>query len=172
MKKQNDTKPKDDAEDLESSPKPVNDDHANWEIKAAEYLEGWKRAKADLENMEKRQREMQSDLVKFANAEMVVDLLPVVDNFERAFGSLSDDDRLNSWVKGFEYILQQLLGVLNTHGVIKFSSAGELFDPEKHEAIEHVEGEADKVIEEVVAGYTMHGKVIRHAKVKVGKGKA
>lgn len=139
--------------------------------KAEEYLQGWKRAQADLANAEKRFNEQYQSRVKMANKDLVLDLLPVLDNYDRAFDGMTDEEKNSGWAKGFEYIKTQLEKIFEQHAVKRFDSKGEVFDPELHEAIEHIAGKKDVVVEEVLSGYMMHDKVIRHAKVKVGNGK-
>lgn len=142
------------------------------ETQSAEYLAGWKRAKADLENFEKRQKDVARDLTQYAAREILLDILPVVDNYDRAFEGMSEAERSSGWAKGFEYIRSQLLSVLEKNGVKKFESVGAPFDPELHESLAVVPGKKNEVVSEVVAGYMMHEKVLRHAKVKVGSGEA
>ena len=142
----------------------------NWQAKAEEYLAGWQRAKADLANFEKRQQEVARELTQYAGREILLDILPVVDNYDRAFEGMSEAERGSGWAKGFEYIRSQLLSVLEKQGVKKFESVGTVFDPALHESLAAVPGKKDVVISEVVAGYKMHERVLRHAKVKVGNG--
>lgn len=163
-----DTSGRVDAEGVVS--RPANATQDDWKVKAEEYLEGWKRAKADLENFEARSRAEQVENIKYANKKLVLEILPVLDNYDRAFDSLSDAEKENNWVKGFAYIKQQLETILINNGVVKFESKGQKFDPAHHESVAAVAGEKDVVVEEVVAGYQMGDKVIRHAKVKIGNG--
>jgi molecular chaperone GrpE len=163
---EDDKKKKPAAQKTASEPEVKED----WKDKAEEYLEGWKRAKADLENFEKRSQEEMLASVKYANKKLILEILPVLDNYDRAFDSIKEEDRGNAWVKGFEYIKTQLETILANNGVVRFESRGKKFDPHFHESIATVAGEKDVVVEEVVSGYTMGEKVIRHAKVKVGNG--
>ena len=137
-----------------------------------EYLDGWKRAKADLINYKKEEIQRLEEVARFANKEIVLDLIKVIDNFELALAALEKQGPVE---KGVYMIKSQLTELLEKYGVqaIKVKE-GDQFDPSVHEAIANVEAEEDKddqVAEEVERGYTMHDKVIRAAKVKVYKGK-
>jgi len=126
------------------------------------------RLAADFDNYKRRTLRERESIVAQANERFAIDLLEVVDNFDRALKS--DDSHLR---EGLEQI-RQLLGVqLQRHGIMPIDSLNKPFNPLQHEAIAHVpSGEPDgMVIDEVAKGYTMNEKVIRHAKVAVSKGK-
>lgn len=133
--------------------------------KAKEYLDGWQRAKADLINFKRESEEGKKDFARFANQDFIQELLPVIDSFEMALSHIDD--------KGVEQIRSQLLSVLKSRGVEQVSVGGEAFDPTQHDSIETVvvdtKKDDGKIIEVVQTGYTLHGKVIRAPKVKVGK---
>lgn len=141
------------------------------QAQAEEYLNGWKRAKADLDNFEKRESKAMYENLKYANTNLILEILPVLDNYDRAFAGLTEEENKSGWVQGFKYIQTQLQQILEKNNVKKFNSAGEQFDPLKHEALEKIKGPENQIMEEVVPGYTFHDKIIRHAKVKVGSGK-
>jgi molecular chaperone GrpE len=125
------------------------------------------RLAADFDNYKRRTLRERESIVAQANERFAIDLLEVVDNFDRALKS--DDSHLR---EGLEQI-RQLLGVqLQRHGIMPIDSLNKPFNPLQHEAIAHVpSGEPDgTVIDEVAKGYTMNEKVIRHAKVAVSKG--
>jgi len=128
------------------------------EIKAKceEYLNGWKRERADFANYKKDEAERITQLIKYANEELVLKLLPILDNFCLAEQHVKDP--------GVTQIKKQLEDLLKKEGIEHVEVLGQKFDPATMEA---VEGEGDTVSEEVMRGYTMHGKVIRPAKVKV-----
>lgn len=132
---------------------------------------GWKRALADYENFKKRSEEDKKELVQYACENLILEMLPVLDNFESAYRALPKDLEGNSWAEGIGYIKDQMENVLKTNNVEAIKSEGEKFDPEIHEAIEKVKSknEKDIVVEEVIKGYKMGDKVIRAAKVKVGE---
>lgn len=136
-------------------------------LKAEEKTEDvWKekyiRALADYQNLEKRTREEHHQVRMFAGLVVIEKLLPVVDLLEKAEEHLKD--------QGLELALKELYSFYYSIGVEKIEVVGKLFDPhimECSEVVEHIKD--NEVIEEVRAGYTMHGKVIRVARVKVGK---
>ena len=136
------------------------------ELKAQcdEYLNGWKRAKADFVNYQKDEMKRFEEVMKFSNQQLIKDLLVALDSLNLA---AADGDKV------FALIKNQLEDVLRRHGVEKINiSVGQSFDPAYHEAVAEVDS-ADQpyntVAEIAEDGYTLHGKVIRAAKVKVAK---
>lgn len=124
---------------------------------AEEYLNNWKRERADFLNYKKDEVKRLSEFAKFANEGVVLEVVELMDDLETASKEL-EDPGLNQIVKKFEEFLKK-------HDVERIDTGGE-FDPLLHEAVEGTEGNK---IEEVRAGYTMHGKVIRPARVKIIK---
>jgi molecular chaperone GrpE len=146
------------------------------EKKAEEYLEGWKRLQAEFENYKKRQNESQKDLIKYASQNVILQILPVVDNFHASTDHIPEDQKDNGWVTGIMYILKQLETVLADNGVEEIIiKEGDSFDPVFHEAIEDKECEKcegekkyeNKIKKIVQRGYRMGEKVIRPARVIV-----
>ncbi len=137
--------------------------------RAGEYLMGWKREKADFVNYKNQRERELKEFRKFAGEEMILDLLPVVDNFNLATKHLPEELESSDWVKGIYHIKSQLENFLREVGVEEMKSVGEKFNPEYHEVIgkEKSDEEEDVIIEEVRKGYEMKGKVIRAARVKV-----
>jgi molecular chaperone GrpE len=131
------------------------------------------RAMAELQNVRRRSQE-QVDLVrKMATDHLVRQLLPVLDNFERSSAALQNGASVESVLEGISVIDRQLRAVLESVAVKRIESVGAEFDPEFHEAIgleSHPELPADTVSTEIEAGYTMAGKVLRPAKVRVSQG--
>jgi len=127
---------------------------------------------AELINYRKRKDEEVSNMLKFANQDLIMDLLPLVDNFERAI-KLSEKDETNAkFIEGFKMVYANLLNTLHKFGVEEIKSTGEKFDPNFHDAIlieENKELEDDTIIETLIAGYTYKGRVIRPSSVKVNK---
>ncbi|MEO0050546.1 MAG: nucleotide exchange factor GrpE [candidate division WOR-3 bacterium] len=130
------------------------------------------RALADFDNFRKR-TERDIEMKRQAGVEaLFADLLPVLDNFERALGAPSDN--IDGIKKGIELIHKELCAVLKRHGLNEFSCQGQVFDPKRAEAIGFVECEekdANLVVEELCKGYEFSGRVIRPARVKVGRAK-
>ena len=131
------------------------------------------RAVADFENTKKRLHREKEEFAKYASETMVRELLPIVDSLDQALVAVDKQADPQAIIKGVHLIYRQLLGLLDKEGVRRIPTVGETFDPHKHEAVAQVDagdGQADdNIIEEVQVGYTMHGKVIRPAMVKVAK---
>lgn len=144
-------------------------DEANKKIQ--ELTETAKRALADLQNYRKRMDEEKTSFVQFANLVLLLELLPILDNFQRAFLIVPEEIKKTDWFKGALQIEQQLVGVVRKQGVTEIpNTVGQKLDPSKHEAIATGPGEKDVIIEEFEKGYMLGDKVIRPAKVKVGDG--
>lgn len=139
--------------------------------KAEKYLANWQRAAADLINFKKRSEQEKAEITKFANALLVMSLLPILDDFERALDNVSIKLAGFTWVDGIRLIQRKLQAVLESQGLSQIEALGNDFDPAVHEAVLSEEGEEGKVIEELQKGYKFHERVLRPAMVKVGKGK-
>ena len=127
--------------------------------------------KADLENYKKRTARERDEFVKFANEGLILDLLDVYENLERALDTArkSSDDKM---AKGLEMIYGNMKAVLEKYGLKPIKAVGEKFDPYLHEAVMQEvsdDHEDETVLEEYQKGYTLNMKVIRYAKVKVSK---
>ncbi len=126
---------------------------------------------ADMENLKKRLKNEHETALKFILQEFVTDLLPVVDNLERALKAEADP-AVASYLKGFEMVNSQLLEILKKHGVTEISAEGQPFDPNLHQAVmtEKVEGvESGMVLEQLQKGYMLNDRVIRATLVKVSE---
>lgn len=128
------------------------------------------RSAADYENAKKRVGKEREEYFKFALEGFFYELLPVLDNFERALSHQNDDLALKSIWSGIELIRKQLAETLKVQGLVRIETLKKPFDPHFHEAIEEIV-DASKpehvVAEEVVAGYLLNGKLLRPAKVKI-----
>jgi len=122
----------------------------------------WKRAMADYQNLEKRLEKEKSDFAKFYNASLIDKLLSVLDDLQRTEKHLKND--------GLKLTIKKFKDVLETEGVEEIKSDGEEFDPEKMDCVELTKGSKNIVIETILKGYLLNGRVLRPAKVKVGKG--
>ncbi len=138
---------------------------------AQKYMANWQRAEADFQNYKKRTDQEREELRRFGNVSLIINLLPVIDDFERAFASLDSHLAGLSWFDGIYLIYRKLSQLLENAGVRPIESEGQPFDPRYHEAVAHVEGEEGKVLSEVQRGYKLHDRVLRPAMVVVGKGK-
>jgi molecular chaperone GrpE len=132
------------------------------------------RVGADFENFRKRSEEQSTVAADVARTAVVLELLPVIDNFERAAKHVPADISKSDWYQGFQGIKQQFTKVLESLGIKRIDSIGQRFDPNRHEAVEHEpsdEYDEGVVSEEFEAGYLLGDQVIRPAKVKVSKAK-
>lgn len=136
--------------------------------KAEEYLNGWKRAKADYLNFKKEEERRKSEFVKFANLSLILELLPLRENFKKAFNHLPKELEENDWVIGIKHIKNQIDELFKKFHIEEIKTVGEKFNPERHEAVGKEKRdnlEEDTIIKEVETGYLMEGKVIKPAKV-------
>jgi len=135
-----------------------------------EYLELARRTKADFENYRKRVARDASEALARGKAELARELLPVIDNLERALGASSSDS--DALAEGVSMVLAELRAKLAAAGVESFDPTGERFDPQLHEALstQPAEGtEAGTVLETLEKGYRLNGQVLRPARVVVSK---
>ena len=136
-----------------------------------ELTETAKRALADLQNYRKQVEKERKDFVAFANVTLLMELLPILDNFNRAFGQVPDDIKKTEWFKGALQIEQQLAAIMRKQGITEMEpQVGKKLDTRIHEPITVGPGEKDIIIEEFEKGYMLGEKVLRPAKVKVGNG--
>lgn len=143
---------------------------AQVEKKAEEYLNGWKRAKADYINFKKETEKNRQEIIEYANANLLLDILPLVDQFKIAFAHLPGEQKDSDWIKGIRHLESKLKKILEDYGIIEISTSGK-FNPELHEAIEHVESDQEEgtILETLSTGFKLGEKVIQPAKVKVAK---
>lgn len=143
------------------------------EASLSEYKDKYFRSLAEMENLRKRLSHEKQESIAYAIEKMLSEFLLPLDSFESA---LSYTDHLSSelknWAQGFKMIAAQFKEVLENHGIVKFDSLGNPFDPHFHEAVEMIltrEHKDGTVIEEITKGYKRGDKVLRVAKVKVAK---
>jgi len=141
------------------------------EQEAAQAKDQCLRALADIENTRKRLQREKEEFLKYATEGVVRGLLPIADSLDQALVAVDKQSDPQAVIKGVHLIYRQLLGLLEKEGVKRIPTVGGRFDPHQHEAVARVDaadGAPDgTIVEEVQTGYTMHGKVIRHAMVKV-----
>lgn len=136
-----------------------------------QFEERMMRIAADLENFKKRAKRNEEELEKYGSKSLVSDLLPTIDNLERALEHARNSEEANI-IDGVEMVVRQLHQQLEKHGVAPFDATGETFDPERHEAIQQVETsdhESGEVIEQFQRGYMIHDRLLRPAMVSVAK---
>ena len=130
--------------------------------KIQELEESYKRVLADYQNQERRHKELESQVVKFAQASLVEKILVSLDSLEMAQSHLKD--------KGLQMVIDQLTKTLEAEGLTVIESQDKTFDPNTMDCLDLVSGEKDLVVETVSKGYLLFDKVLRPAKVKVGNG--
>ncbi len=135
--------------------------------KLTELTEISQRALADLQNYKKRTEDEKAAFITFANAALITELLPVLDNIERAIAHTPEEAK--EWATGVTGTLKQLEDVLTRAGLAKIEAQGE-FNPEMHEAVSMQPGEKDHIIQNLETGYKIGERVIRRSKVIVGNG--
>lgn len=142
------------------------------ETEAAEYLDSLQRLQADFENYKKRTLKEQTEFLQVASKNLILELIPVVDNLERALNAGKEAKDSNSLSKGVEMVYAQLMDILEKAGVSEINPQGEEFNPHHHEAVMQVNSDkhADNTIVEVLQkGYLLKGRLLRPASVKVSK---
>lgn len=154
-------------------PESLEERLAKAEQEAADNLAGWQRAKADFINYKKDQEQTMADFRKYANLNIITDLLPIVDSFNLAAKHMPPELEKSDWAKGIMCIKGMFDNFLRDAGISEIEALGKKFDPYSFEAVGEEESnqKEDTVIEEVQKGYKMGDRVIRPAKVKVAKNK-
>src|SRR5690349_5675172 len=138
------------------------------ENKVAELTSALQRERADAENLRRRHDDQIASLRTAVKAHVISDLLPVIDNFERALKHVPSELVDNDYVKGVQGVVKQFEKTLAEIGVERIKTVGEPFDPHVHEAVSAEEGDGPEVVsEELQAGYKIGNDVIRHAMVRV-----
>ncbi|HEY4499016.1 MAG TPA: nucleotide exchange factor GrpE [Candidatus Paceibacterota bacterium] len=144
------------------------------QIDRQEYLTGWQRAKADLINARRQDEKDKQEFVKFANERLVMEILPVITNFEMAMANREVWKKVDkNWRVGVEYIYNQLLKVLANHGVQEINPVGQKYDPARDETAGHEpvtdESKDGAVVSVAQKGYSINGKVLKAPRVIVGE---
>ena len=140
------------------------------DAKIEELQERLARCMADLQNFKRRSEEEKAGFVKWANAEMLKNILPILDNLDRSVTHLPEGLKEDEWAKGMIHIHGDLLKTFEKLGVKKIKTVGEKLNPNLHEAMLAGPGDKDVIVEEFEPGYTLNEDVIKVAKVKVGDG--
>ena len=140
--------------------------------KEQEYLEGWQRAKADYDNLQKETEKRMSDFRKYACEDILQQIFPLADYFKHAFEAMPKDAD-EQWAQGFKHIQDYYYKILNDNDVVEIETVGKQFDPELHEVVKEEESKEKEntIIKETQVGFTLNGKVVRPAKVIISKKK-
>jgi len=154
------------AEDIETLRQAL----AEEKEKAEKYLANWQRSQADFENYKKRSEQEIGEVIELAISALISNLLPIMDDLERALASVPAELEESNWTEGVKLIYNKFKATLEARGLTEIEARGEPFDPHLHEAVMEQEGEEGVVIEETQKGYKFRGKVIRPSLVIIGKG--
>ena len=201
MEEEKNTK-KNDVKEEPNELKKITEELEECKAKREEYLNGWKRERSDFLNHKKEEMERIGIIIKYANEELILKILPILDNIFLAESQVPEEYKeedtpsskyswgqaSKAWVQGFLQIKKQLSDLLFKEGIERIEVLGKEFDPNTMEAVDWTgpdpvqseeensgspssadSAESGVVVEEVQRGYTLHGKVIRPAKVKVTK---
>jgi molecular chaperone GrpE len=153
-------------EDMESLRQVLVEEQA----KAEANLAGWQRTQADFANLKRRSEQDRVEYTRFANAGLMLEILPVLDDLERALEHVPAKLASIAWVDGVNLIYRKFKATLEAQGLTQIEALGQPFDPTLHEAVRQDRGEEGIIIEEILKGYQLHDKVIRPAMVVVGNG--
>ena len=137
--------------------------------RADRLLANWQRAQADLTNYRKQVEREREEVVSLATAVLMADLLPILDDLGRAMGTVAAELQGYTWVDGVRLIGRKLEAILSLHGLEEVKAQGQPFDPQVHQVVREVEGEAGKVKEVVQPGYKLGHRLLRPAIVTVGR---
>lgn len=153
--------------------KKINPKIVELEQKVGELTAGWQRTQADFVNYKNQANEERVKLFKTANSDLIYELLPVLDNFQLAAKHTPKNLENDNWAQGIKQIEKQFEDILLSVGLERIPSVGQKFDPNFHEAVDHIESDKpeDEVVEEALSGYKFDNLVLRPAKVKVSRGK-
>jgi molecular chaperone GrpE len=141
-------------------------------LEATNNYDRFIRQVAELENFKRRSAKEREEAIRFANEGLIKDLLPILDNLERAVSHAASGDNGKSFTEGVEMILKAFLDVLAKHGVTQIAALGQPFDPSKHEAMAQIETSGHKhnsIVEEHHKGYLFRERLLRPALVSVAK---
>jgi len=160
------------AEQAESSPEDLKSALEESQAQAAEYLDGWQRARAEFANYKKRVERERERIYQDTAGEIVKRYLPVLDDLELALKNRPTEGEGASWAEGIELIYRKMLSILEAEGITQMQAEGEQFDPNLHEAIVRTKSEqheSDQIIEVLQPGYLIGDRVLRPARVVIAE---
>lgn len=138
--------------------------------KSQAYMQNWQRAAADHQNYKRRVEDDRSEFARAANIAVVINLLPLMDDLDRALQNVDPQLAGLTWLEGIRLIQRKLRGLIEMLGVSEIDADGQTFDPAQHEAVTQAPGEENKVIAVIEKGYRLGDRLVRPAKVVVGNG--
>jgi molecular chaperone GrpE len=156
-----------DDEEQEVKRTPQNDAE-----KLADLNDKYLRLHADFENFRRRTNKEKSELIMYGNKELILKILPVYDDFERAMELMDKSENKESIVDGIKLIFNKFTSILQQAGIKEIDAKGQEFDPEIHEAITKIQASPEmkgKIVDALQKGYMLNDKIIRHSKVVVGE---
>jgi molecular chaperone GrpE len=166
--------PESDASDASVTPPSASSEAADGGStnELAEVKDSLLRVRADFDNFKRRAESDRTKTIQVARTDVILDLLPVIDNFDRAFADVPQEIESNNWYQGVAAIKKQFEKMLQDLGIERIETVGQEFDPELHEAIAHEASDQAEnvVVKEFEAGYRLGDAVIRHARVAVSSG--
>ncbi|WP_412679614.1 nucleotide exchange factor GrpE [Brevibacillus choshinensis] len=160
------------ADQQESADVNWEQEAAHWRAQAEEHQNRMLRAMADMDNLRRRARKEQEDLAKYASQKVVEELLPILDNFERALAADKEAMTLESLLTGVDMVYRQMVQVFDKEGLAVIQAKGQPFDPHVHQAVmqtQDPEFDSGVVVEELQKGYMFKDRVVRPAMVKVNE---
>lgn len=151
----------------------ASDNVTDWEAKYNELNNSYLRLNAEFDNYRKRTLKEKAELLKSGSERVLLDIIAVVDDFERALDNISKTEDIDAVKEGIDLIYSKFTNFLTKHGVKEIETIGHAFDTDKHEAVTTIpaqsEEDKDKIIDSIQKGYTLDDKVIRYPKVIVAK---
>ncbi len=160
------------TEQEQEIPVPKSYTEEEYQLKVNELNDKLLRLHSEFDNFRKRSFKEKIDMSRTASEEVIKDLLPVLDDFDRAMASMKDTDKVEAVKEGVQLIYSKMKAIFATKGIQEIKSIGENFDTDFHEAITSIpvptEELKNKVVDEIQKGYMLHNKVIRFAKVVTG----
>ena len=156
------------GEEIKKKIKKLKDKLKKYQEEREEYLKGWQKERADFINYRKEEENRKNVLKNFIKGGILLEFLAVLDNLERAEKEIPNNIKENEWVNGIIGIKKQIKDILKKEGVEEMPVKNK-FDPIFHEAVIAEKGNEDEILEVLQKGYLFNGKVLRPARVKVGK---
>ena len=157
----------------ETAANEANDNVTDWEAKYNQLNDSYLRLNAEFDNYRKRTLKEKSEILKSGSERVLVDVIGVVDDFERALDNVSKAEDVDAVKEGIDLIYNKFINFLTKHGVKEIATIGENFDTDRHEALTTIPAQTeeakDKIVDCVQKGYTLDDKVIRYPKVIVAK---
>jgi len=142
------------------------------EQKAGEYMQGWQRAQADYQNLQKETEAWKIEFVQYAKADFILELLPVYSHYKTALEHIPEEDKSKDWVQGIQLIFKQLQSLIEKFNIKEIKTVGEAFDHNIHEAVGTDIDESkddDIILKDVQPGYVLGDKTLQPAKVIINK---